>query len=316
MRTASLRNIALLILLCCSTSNTFAQTTIKTQYDAKQIMIGDQLRMFITVDKDKNDQLQWATIPDTFNSLEIVERGKIDTIKGNNDNTIRYKQKLLVTGFDSGAFTIPAFQFPVKPANDTLRLLSTDSLSLLVQTVAVDTTKAFKDIKNIREAQLTWLDYKEYIFGIGGGLLLLGLLIAFILMRKKKGPIIPKKPNETPHEKALRLLKELEAQQLWQNDKVKEYYIELTDILRNYIEEQHNIEALELTSDELLSSMKQNRLLKVNRKLIRPVLQTADLAKFAKAKPLPQEHIDALENTKAFITVTKPQPTGSNNNNS
>lgn len=315
MNISSLRNIALLLMLCIGTSMVHAQTTINTQYDAKQIMVGDQLRMFITVDKDKNDQLQWATIPDTFNSLEIVERGKIDTIKGTDDNIIRYKQKLLITGFDSGAFTVPSFQFAVKPANSDTRVLSSDSLALLVQTVAVDTTQPFKEIKNIREAEYTWLDYKEYIIGGGAGLLVIALIIAYILLRKKKGPIIPKKPKETPYEKALRLLSELDAQQLWQNDKVKEYYVELTDILRNYIEEQYNMAALELTSDELLASMRQERVLKVNRKLIKPVLQTADLAKFAKAKPLPQEHIDAMENTKAFIIATKPQPTEQNTGN-
>lgn len=313
MNTSSLRNIALLLMLCFGTSMIHAQTTVNTQYDAKQIMVGDQLRMFITVNKDANDQLQWASIPDTFNSLEVVERGKIDTIKGDG-NTIKYKQKLLITGFDSGAFTIPQFQFAVKPASGDTRILTTDSLSLLVQTVAVDTTKPFKEIKEIREPKYTWLDYKEYIFGGGAALLVIALIIAYILMRKKKGPIIPKKPNETPYERAMRLLAELEAQQLWQNDKVKEYYVELTDILRNYIEEQFDMAALELTSDELLASMRQERILKVNRKLIKPVLQTADLAKFAKAKPLPQEHIDAMENTKAFVIAT--QPTEQNSKNS
>lgn len=317
MNTSSLRNIALLLMLCFGTSMIHAQTTVNTQYDAKQIMVGDQLRMFITVNKDANDQLQWANIPDTFNSLEVVERGKIDTIKGDG-NTIKYKQKLLITGFDSGAFTVPQFQFAVKPANGDTRILTTDSLSLLVQTVAVDTTKPFKEIKDIREPKYTWLDYFETAFWIWRGALLLTLIImviyTIIKKRKKKG-FVPYK-HETPYERAIRLLAELDAKQLWQNDKVKEYYIELTDVLRNYIEEQFNMAALELTSDELLASMRQERILKVNRKLIKPVLQTADLAKFAKAKPLPQEHIDAMENTKAFVIATQPQPTEQNSKNS
>ena len=258
------------------------------------------------------------SIPDTFNSLEIIEKGKIDTIT-TKDNTIQYKQRLLITGFDSGAFTIPPFQFILTPTSNTPRLLLTDSLSLVVQTVAVDTTQPFKDIKTIHTVELTWVDHieaiwtdhKEFVIAIPLILILIGVIIYILIKRKKTKPTVP---DETPYEKAERLLTELDTKQLWQGNKVKLYYIELTDILRTYIEEQFGMAALELTTDELLASMRKSKLLKRNRSLIKQMLRTADMAKFAKAQPLPEEHIDALEKTKAFIVATKPSPEPITNN--
>ncbi len=284
----------------------FAQPEIKAQIDARQIVVGDQLRMFIEAKTGKGERLVWATIPDTFNSLEVVEKGKIDTTKQN--GTTIYKQRLLITGWDSGMFVIPAFTFTSVPQTGQPYNIVTDSFTLIVQTVPVDTTKPFKPIADIMEVKTTWRDYIWYIVG---GLLALGLIafVVYYFMRNKGVKVPPPPPIqhiETPGEKALRLLFELEQRQLWQRDQVKQYYTELTDILRVYIEERFNTPAMELTTDELLLVAKRHRDMLRHYEDLAMILQTADMAKFAKAQPLPQEHTDAFDNTKKFIEGTKP----------
>lgn len=107
---------ALLLILLSSSS--FAQNTTATaRIDATQIMVGDQARVFLEVQHNPANRLQWATIPDTFNNLEVVEKGKIDTIA--NGGLTTYRQRLLITGFDSGMFKVPPFVFSVIPGNDT-----------------------------------------------------------------------------------------------------------------------------------------------------------------------------------------------------
>src|SRR6185312_11881280 len=82
------------------------QTTATARMDATSITVGDQARLFIDVQHNPaTGNLVWANIPDTFNHLEVVEKGKIDTLK--QGNTITYRQRLLITGFDSGVFKIP-----------------------------------------------------------------------------------------------------------------------------------------------------------------------------------------------------------------
>jgi hypothetical protein len=275
--------------------------------DARQVLVGDQVKMFIEVRiKPGQGRLEWATLPDTFNSLEIVEKGKIDTSKEGAFTV--YKQRLLIAGYDSGSFKIPPFAFAVLPAQGAPYTLQTDSFQLLVQTVAVDTTQPFKPIKEIIAVKTGWKDYILLILGGIVFLLLLGFVI-FYFIRNKKTPIPVfklKAPPETASERALRLLSELDQQKLWQNNKVKEYYTVLTDVLRNYLEERFNTPALELTTDEILHNARMQRDLQPFYDQLAGILYTADLAKFAKAEPTAREHTELMETAKSFIQATKP----------
>jgi hypothetical protein len=110
------------------------------------------------------------------------------------------------------------------------------------------------------------------------------------------------------HEKALRLLAALEAESLWQKGEVKEYYIRLTDILRNYIEARFGIPALERTTDELSAAAKKHPELCLQADRLHGILATADMAKFARAQPTPAEHAAAMQDTKDLIIASIPKP--------
>lgn len=273
--------------------------------DATKIMVGDQARLFIEVKNNPSTgRVQWATIPDTVNNLEIVEKGKIDTLK--QGGFVTYRQRLLITGFDSGIFKVPPIVFSVIPNSGTAYTIQTDSFALLVQTVAVDTTKGFKGIKNIIYVKSTLMDYIWYFIG---GIVLLVLMVAVILYfatSKKVEAPKPQGPVESLQDKTLRLLSELDARQLWQKNQVKEYYVVLTDIIRDYIEERFHTPAMELTTDELLYKAQMHRELQPYHNLLSVILHTADLAKFAKAQPLPQEHMDAMDKAREFVQTSRP----------
>ena len=280
---------------------------VSARMDATQITIGDQARLFIEVQNDPSKgKLQWPVFIDTFNHLEIVEKGKIDTIA--QGNAFTYRQRLLITGFDSGVFKIPSFQFSVIPTSGTPYVLQTDSFQLLVQTVAVDTTKEFKPIKNIIFVKAGWMDYIGYIIGAVIFIILLIFVIIYFLKNRKTTPPAPKVPPIPLQDRTLKLLAELEAQQLWQKNQVKEYYVQLTDIVRNYIEERFRTPALELTTDELLYKAQLHKEMQPYHGMLSVILNTADLAKFAKGQPLPQEHFDAMEFAKKFVDTSRPAP--------
>jgi hypothetical protein len=137
-------------------------------------------------------------------------------------------------------------------------------------------------------------------------LVLLVFVILYFLRNKKIAQPKPQGPPETLQERALRLLSELDTKQLWQKKQVKQYYIELTDIVRSYIEERFSTPAMELTTDELLYKAQLHKELQPYHGLLSGILHMADLAKFAKAEPLPEEHTDAMEKAKQFIERSKP----------
>lgn len=312
MKASAYKFFSLFFLLLCCCAPAFAQGDAKVdvKIDANKILVGDQVRYFIEAQHNaRQSRLQWATIPDTFNKLEVVERGKIDTLT--QGDIVTYKQRLLISGFDSGVFVIPSFVFPVIPNGGTAYTIQTDSFPLLVQTVAVDTSKGFHGIKEIMVVKSTWMDYIWYIIGGLVFIILVTVVIIYFIRNKRTPPPVttPPPPRETLQETALRLLAALEAKQLWQGNKVKEYYSELTDILRSYIEARFNTQAMELTTDELLQSARLHHEMSRHTELLSHILYTADLAKFAKAQPLPHEHTHAMELAIQFVNATKPAET-------
>jgi hypothetical protein len=138
-------------------------------------------------------------------------------------------------------------------------------------------------------------------------LLIVGGIVAWYFIKNKKVEIPkPAPPAESLQQRTLRQLAELDAQQLWQKKQVKEYYVQLTDIIRGYIEQRFNTPAMELTTDEILYKAQYHRELQPYHSLLANLLTTADLAKFAKAQPLPQEHMDAMEKAKQLVITSKP----------
>ena len=283
-----------------------AQATIAVKTDAQQISVGDAMHYFVTAIVDSTiSQLRWACYPDTFNTLEITEKGKIDTTRSG--SILTFKQRLLITGFDSGSFIIPRFAFFAQQKNGVVDTLFTDSLRLLVNTVPVDTTKPFKGIKGVAEVTTSWMDNLPMIIAIIIALIVGALLVFYFMKNKKtKQPIVAAN-EETYHQRTLRLLQELDNKELWQQDRIKEYYTELSEIIRQYIETRFQTNAMELTTDELLRKAKKHREMASFSKSLRPLLEAADLAKFAKANPLPEEHIEALALAIGFVKISKPK---------
>lgn len=127
-------------------------------------------------------------------------------------------------------------------------------------------------------------------------------------MTSKPTPPVVQTIIYPPYVVAERLLNELKAKQLWQRGQYKEYYSELTHILRGYIEEQFNIPALENTTDELVVLLEQKPFNSDVIHKIKGLLQTADLVKFAKMVPPETLHEPLWISATDIVNQTKPKP--------
>ena len=222
----------------------FSQSSmVKTQVETSRIRIGEQFSYTITVNDVENVILPKLQLK----GLEVIDSAKIDTLN------YRLIQKYVLTGFDSGAFYIPQQQVFVKN-----QAYLTDSLLINVATIAVDTTVVKKyPIKSIKKEPLVFDDFKIYIYLLIAALLIIGFWIYWFVIRKRK--VEEETPTYrvlAPYEEAMHKLGELDEKLLWQNNKVKEYYSELTDIIRGYIERELKVPALEKTSDEIIETLK------------------------------------------------------------
>ncbi|WBX76398.1 hypothetical protein PG911_17495 [Tenacibaculum ovolyticum] len=280
----------------------FSQSNeIKVEVDTTNIRIGEQFQYKISVNETEN-----VIIPKLTNlkGLEIIDTLKIDTIKN------KLVQKYILTGFDSGAFYIPQQQIFIKN-----QAFLTDSLLINVATIAIDTTKIKKfPIKGIKGEAYQFDDFKYYVWwALGILILIIALLYFFVLKNKKEETedvFVPKIP---PYEEAIEKLQELDEKLLWQNNKTKKYYSELTEIVRGYIERELKVPALEITTDELIDLLNDFRDVKsidTDKETIyklKKLLQESDLVKFAKSKPMAHQIEQDRKDAKTVIDNLKPK---------
>jgi hypothetical protein len=273
---------------------------VKAEIDTTNIRIGEQFQLKISVDETQN-----VIIPKIqLKGLEVIDSTRIDTIK---NSLIR---RYILTGFDSGAFYIPQQQIFVKN-----QAFLTDSLLINIATIAIDTAKVIKfPIKSIKKEPYTFDDFKIYIYLILAILAIIGFWIYwFVIKKRKETEDAPTYRTLPPFEEAILRLNELDEKLLWQNNKVKEYYSELTEIVRGYIERELKVPALEKTTDEVLEMIKDFKSadsIETSKETIdrlKDLLREADLVKFAKSKPLAIEIEDDRRDAEFIIGHLKPK---------
>ncbi|MFO7658437.1 MAG: hypothetical protein R6W78_15375, partial [Bacteroidales bacterium] len=189
-------------------------------------------------------------------------------------------------------------------STDTIRSRSN---YLEVLPFQLDTTNTIRDIKAIEKAPLSFTEVYPFVLAV----LFIGVLIWFALyyLKKKKNnqPIISRiKTEEPPHIIAMRELEALRAGKLWQRKEVKLYYSRLTEIIRRYLERRYKILAMEQTTDEIMTELVAGRLIQPeDLKILKMMLERADLVKFAKGDPLPDENEQHYDNACKFVNSTK-----------
>ncbi len=291
--------------------------TVHARLDTNEIMIGDQVIYEIEVRRNKNDFVKFPEFKEKLtDEIEIVSQSPVDSIWSRKDQKYVLTQKLLLTVFDSGLYYIPPLEFLLvsEYTTDTVR---TGATYLEVYPYPLDTTQTIRDIKAIEKAPVSFSEIYPYIlFLIFIGLL--GWFIIYYFRKKEKNQPLIGRPRieEPPHIIALRELDRLKSEKLWQRKETKLYYSRLTDIIRRYIEGRFGIMAMEQTTDEILIEFEGQEILSEDDyQLLREMLIQADLVKFAKAEPLPDENETHFENACTFVNHTRyrpPEPQGVN----
>lgn len=294
--------LKILFFLFLISTATFSQK-VSVASDTTNIRIGEQFLFEILVKDTAN--VIFPEKLENLTSLEIVKDIKIDTFKNS------LIKKYLMTGFDSGAFYIPSQQIFIKN-----RAFITDSILINVATIATDTTKQkMFPIKAIQSEPLVYDDFKPYIIWLLLVLLLVAAIIYYLVTRKKP-TIIEEESIDAlaPFEEAIEKLQELDNKLLWQNNEIKKYYSELTEIVRAYIEKELKIPALEITTHELvviLSDFNKAKTIDTSKETIKKLnalLQEADLVKFAKSTPLSHEIEEDRKDAEEILYTLKPTP--------
>ena len=298
-------NFLFLICIGIKTNASSSEGIVKALVDTNQIRIGEQFHLELNAIAYPNTEVLFPVLPDTFNHFEIVNRGKIDTVPAS--NPLKLRQQFTVTSFDSGFFVLPPFPFLVRNLkNSVADTLTTEALLMGIRTISVDTTKEIKDIKPLMNVPYPWKEKLPYL--LGGLLLIAGLIYLAIRYSKRKKVVIiaPPKPKTPVHIRTIQKLKSIEEQKLWQNGFVKKYHIEVSDSIREYIEERFGIHAMEQTSDETLKLFGPRQISAGEKEKLQYILQLADMVKFAKVEPIALENEQTIAYAYDFVNSTIP----------
>lgn len=283
-------------------SISFSQTAI---LDTNTILIGDQIELNISVELNLNEEYNWPEFTDSvYKKVEIISQS--DLKEDTTENSKIISQQILLTCFDSGSYYLPPIVFNKNK--------KTEGLLLNVNTIAINDSSAIMDItdtkigtkddytaEEIEEKERNFWKRIAWIIGI----LMLLFLIYYLIKKYKKGEsvITKRKIIVPPHITSLNKLQNLQKKKLWQKGELKEYYSELSLILREYTENRFNFQALELPTSDITKNLKQidsNILSKLEF-----VLLKADNIKYAKGLSLEEENKESMKKSKEFIQLTK-----------
>ena len=274
--------------------------------DRDSISVGQPFNYELSMKIQKDYFVEWINLEDTLSSeIELINKGDVVKTAINDDKDLLLKQQLTLTSFDTGYVVVPEIGLTyTQSEGDSLKfVLYTDPLELYVKSVAVDTTMAFKPIKGPIRQSIT----AREVFPWAAAIIVLAAIVFLIIYLRKR---FKKKEHPDEEEKkplipaiitARERMGQLKEMNLWQSGKLKEYYTDLTDIAREYLEGQFDIDAVEMTSEDILVEVKKIGLEDCLYKKLKETLITADFVKFAKANPTPSQNETSYNDISSFI---------------
>ncbi len=286
---------------------------ISAALDSTKIRIGEQVKLDLYVSysaKQNNLKIQWPNIADTItDKIEVISVSVIDTTSPDKSNPdiIQQHQQITISAYDSGYFAIPGFKFFIN--NDSANAFYSQSLFLEVHTVPTDSsiTKT-KDIKPPFAEAFNWKWYSKYFYwGFSLFVIIILIILITIYFTKKNKIVVLKseKPKIPAHIIALQSLEKIKNEQIWKEEKTKEYYSSISDTIRLYIEERFKVNALESTTAEIMKAFRSQVVDKESKDKLQQLLMLSDLVKFAKQFPIISEHTFTLQNAFDFVNETK-----------
>lgn len=279
---------------------------VQSAVDTSVITIGDRITYTISI--DYADSLIVGDLGEGVNlgQFEIKDYNIPDLIR--NEGRILQKYEYVISVFDTGSFTIPAFPVAYSTSDSIkdLRIIEASPINIFVESIIQDDKKELRDIKPPINIPFDYI----FIYSMIAAGILLGIIgyfgYRFYKKRKEEGYLfIPPTPPRPAHEVALESLDNLLKKNLIESGKIKEFYTEISELIRKYLEGRYFIKALEETSTEILDELKRQSIDENHYQIMQNFFVLSDIVKFAKYKTNDDENINIIDWARKFIIETK-----------
>jgi hypothetical protein len=312
---------------------TWGQSNIKVEatIDSLNLLIGEQTAIHLNVTCDRNQVVTMPEISDTLSfmleealmpqirdslsaDIEVLEKSVVDTTLLNDGKRMTLHQDIIITSFNPGLYHINSFEVMSDSnvyCSNTLALKVWMFEEVMPENNTIDDKYlyTFCGIKGIRKAPLLFSEVKPLLLLLIGVVVLVLLFLYLLRHYIKNQPILRRvtlEPKIPAHIRAGQSLEEIHENKGWMKEDAKEYYTELTDALRIYIQNRFGINATEMTSSEVMEKL-QAIVTPEQYDELQNLLTTSDFAKFAKFKPYENEKMHHYGVVTDFVDKTKPE---------
>jgi hypothetical protein len=301
--TMFLRQNALLVCIWCCAQTALAQGTATATLKPEVVETGDTFHLFVFVSgvKSTPKEVDFASWTNVFPANNVLSRSE-----WRRSGTQWVRQFTLIS-FDSAALALPPLKVLVAVGDP----LVTNSLDLKVYPTRGAELSDMAPLRDIYREPVHWTDYWPWALG---GLALVAGIFWWRRRSKPKPAVVPipdyvAPPVVLPAALALQQLEALEKLQLWKQDQVKEHHARISLIVREYLESQYHIAALESTTMEIEQLLRNTSFPPDHAALLQEILQKTDLIKFAQSQPDESFHTMALEKARHLVLPTTPAHT-------
>ncbi len=289
----------------CFAKGEYPPITVETRVDKSLVSIGDKVRYTITISADKDIEIELPVFEQNLGDFAVKDFAKSERAFFNKKTITQW---YLLDTYTAGKYTLP--KAVIKYKKDKAQVWSLiDGNQQEVEVKSMldksDARLQVRDIKPPVNLPVEWL--KFIILGVVA-IVISGGVLAYRYLRKKR--IIQASSFKRPaHEIACEQLEALRAKDYISRGQVKEYYSEISMIIRYYLENRFILRAPEMTTEEFLFYVRDDSTLTVEHKaLLREFLLCCDLVKFAKYAPSKEEIGSVFDSAKNFISQTKDEP--------
>ena len=294
-----------------------APTQVAATIDSTQMYMGSKTLLRVTVVRDKGKAGNLVVPQDTIVKNVEVAGAVSNTVSNLGNNREQASYIIPIQSFDPGTYSLSKLKYV--EAGDTIAVPPTALKVIEVDIADLEQTNAgpydYKPVIDPKMPQPEDEDNDDSAFPwwwIVAGVIVIAAASWFIINRLKKGdggkiaiPLFRRKPLLPPYEEAVKSFLILNKQELLKKGETKLYYIRLTNIVRRYISRLYGINAMEMTSVQIMDAVRRNEAVKGCDNLSF-LLETADFVKFAKMQPSDDENVRSLSEAKTFVEVNKP----------
>lgn len=265
-------------------------------FDLKQVREGTQL-VFPELPKEQDYRMMYL-------SPWRVDTVKVTRQKKGLPRLLDLKGSVVISSFEEGLYELPQIAIGRLSEDGVMDTLVFEPMCLEVKTMPVDTaTFVPHDIKGQIRYPLTFAEVFPWAFGGWVTVLLLILLICLVIIRRRRGEEVFVR-KDPAHIVALRKLDRYRGNKMWAPEKQKAFYSGVTDTLREYIASRYGISAMEMTTAEIFSDMKNADVSPELLKEVRELFERADFVKFAKYVASDEDNASSLPVAVKFVTET------------